>query len=274
MADGGEAVPVVGVVGLGVIGAALARVLADAGHDVVGYDVSAEAIAAADERLRAARSPSEVSEAADVVIIAVHGDAQVLEVAAGADGLLRAAAPAPHVVIVSTVTLTTIRSVGEAADAYGVAVLDCGITGGQTLVEHGTLVAMLGGEDHAVAAVRPVIEVFGRPTVHTGPPGTGMQAKIARNMIIYGGWFVAGEAARLAEAGGVGVAQLALICDAADQAISQPVGLLRPGAPKPPRDRLLGFVHKDLHAALELGAELGVELPVTALVERTSDALL
>jgi 3-hydroxyisobutyrate dehydrogenase len=265
----------VGVVGLGVIGEGLVRVLSSHGHPLVGFDVSDAAVGRLQPSIRPAGSPREVAEAADVVIVAVHGDDQVRAVVAGDDGLLAAERPAPHVVVVSTVTLETIRWAADAAAARQVQLLDCGITGGQRLREEGRLVAMLGGDDDAVAAVRPVVELFGAPTLHMGGLGTGMRAKIARNMIIYGCWYIASEAARLAHAGGVDVEQLAAICDAADHGVSRPVGLLRDADPSvPARERLLGFVHKDLGAALALGEELGVELPAAELVERTSDALL
>jgi 3-hydroxyisobutyrate dehydrogenase len=282
ISDAASVRTVVGVVGLGAIGAGVARSLANHDYEVVGYDVRPEAVAALAGVARPTATPCELAEASEVVFLAVYDDAQVRDVLSRDDGVLAAAAGVRAVVILSTVTLDTIRWAEHEARARGVSVLDCGVTGGHALTEQGSIVAMVGGSPDAVAAVRPVIEAFGSPTVHTGALGTGMQAKLARNMIVYGRWYVAWEALRLAEAGGVAPEHLIEICDAADR-LQDPLSELRrgalPGAPpsaeiRERRQRLSGFVHKDLRAAIERGEELGIALPAAALVEQTHEELL
>jgi 3-hydroxyisobutyrate dehydrogenase-like beta-hydroxyacid dehydrogenase len=271
----------VGVVGVGLIGAGVAKPLLRGGYDVVGFDLRPDVVE--EVGARRAVSLTELAEAADLVLVSVYDDAQVREVLTGDDSLLAAASAPRAVFILSTVNLDTIRWAAEEGARHGVAVLDCGVSGGTTLRRHGRIAVMVGGDEEMVEWARPALETFGVPTVHVGPLGTGMSAKIARNMITYGGWFVAVEAARIAEAGGVDVEKLVQICEAADESTGGPIGILkrgiRPGVPaddedRVARERLMGYVHKDLGAAFALGAELGVDPAGARVVEREFPKLL
>ncbi len=273
----------VGIVGMGSIGAGVARALGMHGYAPVGYDVRAEAVEALQPVVSPAASLVELSGRVEAVLVAVYDDAQVRDVLAGPSSLLAADSPAGTVVILSTVSLETIRWASEQGRSRGVSVLDCGVTGGQGLRSQGQIVAMVGGEADAVARVMPLLATFGAPVVHTGALGTGMRAKLARNMITYGCWYVVLEATRLAAAGGVDVDRFLEINDAADRLMGGALALLRRGVrPGPPssdadretRTRTAGYVHKDLRAAFDLARELGVEVPGAVLVEREYDALL
>jgi 3-hydroxyisobutyrate dehydrogenase-like beta-hydroxyacid dehydrogenase len=270
-----------GVVGLGPIGTGVARALANAGHDVVVFDVRPEPAAALADVATSAATLPELSDAR-VVFVAVHDDAQVREVLDDDRGILAPGSSVQTIVILSTVTLDTIRWAEERAARHGAHVLDCGVTGGRALGERGKIVAMVGGDEAAVEAARPVLEAFGEPTVYTGALGTGMQAKLARNMIIYGRWYTIWEALRLAEAGGVPFERMLDICAAADD-LQNPLAEIRRGAlpGEPPtegdralRERLSLFIHKDLRAALERAEELGVSAQLAALVEREHEEML
>jgi 3-hydroxyisobutyrate dehydrogenase len=271
----------VGVVGLGEIGGPVAGVLIGAGHPVVGYDVRPEAVEASG--VHPVSTLAELGEQADVVLIAVYDAAQVVEVLSGDDSVLDAASPPRAVCILSTVPLETIRWAAEHAASRGVTVLDCGVTGGTTLRTHGRIAVLVGGDTETVEWLRPAFESFAEPLVHMGPLGTGMAAKLARNMIVYGGWFIATEAAGLAAAAGVEIERLIEVCDVADESTGGPVGLLkrgmRPGQARDAEDekgraRLTAFVHKDLEAAFALADELGVEVAGARLVENAFPRLL
>jgi 3-hydroxyisobutyrate dehydrogenase len=272
-----------GIVGAGMIGSGVARALRRAGHEVTAYDVAAEAVGAIADVADAKPSPREAADSADAVFVAVYDDRQVREVLEGQESVLAAATPPRAVVILSTVPLETIRWAADRGAAQGVSVLDCGVTGGPGLRERGEIVAMVGGDDEAVAAVRPLIETFGKPTIHTGPLGTGMNAKIARNLFTYATWLVALEAGRLAESGGVPRERFVEICEAGDQMMGGPLAILkRMNMGSPPasaedgaaRERLVGYVHKDLHAAFELADELGVEVPAARLTDGVFEDVL
>lgn len=264
----------VGIIGLGVIGAGIARALAGAGHVVVGMDLDPEAVGRLSGVARPLTSSAAVATESQLVIVAVHNDAQVRDVLGGDDGVFSVADPPQDVVVVSTVSLETITWAAGTAPP-GVSIMDCGVTGGERLTKEGRLVAMIGGPGEAVARVTPVLSTFGDPIIHTGPLGSGMVAKLARNVVLYGSWLVGLEAASLARAGGVDVAQLAAVCDAADRGgMSRPLALATLAAESeggPSRQRILGFVHKDLGAARALAAHLDVDMPTANLVEREVD---
>jgi 3-hydroxyisobutyrate dehydrogenase-like beta-hydroxyacid dehydrogenase len=129
----------------------------------------------------------------------------------------------------------------------------------------------------------PLLSTFGDPVVHTGALGTGMRAKLARNLLTYGRWHVVLEAARLAAAGGVDLGEFLRVNEAADKLGGGSLMLLRRGirpggqageSERQALARTAGYLHKDLHAAIQLASELGVEVPAAILVEREFDALV
>jgi 3-hydroxyisobutyrate dehydrogenase len=273
----------VGVIGLGSIGANVARALVGHGYSTVGYDIRAEALDALEGLVFPAQSVEELSSRVQAVLVAVFDDAQVRDLLSGPSSLLTADDPARVIVILSTVSLDTIRWAAEQGRSRGVSVLDCGVTGGQGLREQGKIVAMVGGDEEALEAVMPLLATFGAPVVHTGELGTGMRSKLARNLLTYGCWFVVLEATRLAAAGGVDPDQFLQINEAADELMGGSLSLLRrgvrPGAPGSESDRetvarTAGYLHKDLRAAVALAGELGVQVPAALLVDREFNALV
>jgi 3-hydroxyisobutyrate dehydrogenase-like beta-hydroxyacid dehydrogenase len=246
------------------------------GHELVVCDVAEEATRPFAETARIASNPAAVSEWADVVVVAVVNDHQVIEVVTGPDGVLSKARQGTSLLIVSTVTAQTVRRVAAEAAGLGCWVVDCGVSGGPAAAAEGQLVAMVGGTEAAVVRVRPVLDAFSSVVIHMGPAGSGLQAKLARNIIQYGSWLAAYEGQRLAEAAGIELSKLALAVRESEKFIGgssrlmfretvEPfgddahpgiVGAMRAGA---------SLAHKDLDAALELAAELGLELPMTVL---------
>jgi 3-hydroxyisobutyrate dehydrogenase len=274
---------VVSVIGLGRIGGGAVRSLARAGHQIRGYDVSAEAIKAVEEHAYAAGSPRDAARGADVVFLAVFDDVQLRDALTGDDGVLAALPPPRVVVILSTVSASTIEWAGGLARAAGVGLLDCGVTGGGAAIEHGAIVALVGGDEATVDLARPALEAFADPIIIMGSLGSGMKAKLARNMIVFGCWYVVSEAARLATAAGVDVVKLIEASEAADRWSGGPMALLARHEIRPDdgqsadedslarRRQFSNYAHKDISAALALAAELGLELPGAAIVEQRFD---
>jgi 3-hydroxyisobutyrate dehydrogenase len=275
----------VAVIGLGRIGGGVARALVrNRGDDVTGYDPVPEAGAAVAEQVRIAPSPRDAAAGAEVVFVAVYDDAQVREAFSGENGVL-AAEPAPAVVVIlSTVTAETIRWAAAEAAEVGVAVLDCGVTGGHRALETTGMAAMIGGDENAYERAKPFIDGFANPALLMGPLGAGMVAKLARNMVVFGTWYVTSEAARILAGSGVDIDKFVEISDSGDRTSGGPTGLLKRGIlpTEEPRDDgdlavrrgTAAYAHKDVKAALALADELGIELPAAALVEqRFEDAL-
>ena len=271
----------VAVIGLGRIGGGLVRALTRTrDYELMGFDPSPDAVAAVAGKARAAGSPREAASGAEVVFVAVFDDAQVRKALSGPDGVLAGDPPPKAVVILSTVTPETIRWAGAEAERAGIGLLDCGVTGGPAM-EEASMAAMIGGDEDVYAFAKPFIDGFANPALFMGPLGTGMKAKLARNMIVFGSWYVTAEAARVAAAAGVDLDKLVEASDAGDRWSGGPTGLLkrgiRPGeqvvdeADLAIRKGLAAYAHKDVTAARIFAAELGIELPVATLVEQRFD---
>jgi 3-hydroxyisobutyrate dehydrogenase-like beta-hydroxyacid dehydrogenase len=196
----------------------------------------------------------------------------------GDAGVLTAAPPPAIACVLSTVTLDTLRWAGDVAQRAGVMLIDCGVTGGQGLRTHGTIVVLAGGSDAALARARPALEAFAAPLLHIGPVGAGMQAKLARNLMHYSGWYAAWEAASIAVACGIDVDKLVEAHEVSNRLSSGGgTSLLRrgigpgmiepnPGANLTARCQSADFARKDLGYVLELASELGLSLPGAELV--------
>ena len=271
-----------GVIGLGQIGRGIAQNMLRAGHELVVCDVAEEATRSFIETAWVAPTPSELSELADVVVVAVVNDDQVIEVITGAHGALNTAREGTSFLIVSTVTAQTVRRVEAQAGDVGCGVVDCGVSGGPVAAAEGQLVAMVGGTEEAVDRVRPVLDAFSSLVIHMGPAGTGLQAKLARNIIQYGSWLAAYEGQRLAERAGIELSKLALAVRESDKLIGGSSRLMFRDTAEPfGEDAHPGIVeamraganlaHKDLDAALELASELELDLPMTALAASLAD---
>src|SRR6202035_5311388 len=156
-----------------------------AGLDLVVCDLRAEATAPFEPAAHVAATPALLGARADVVIVAVVDDHQVLAVLAGDDGALAGAVPGSAVVILSTVSPATVDAVAALAARRDVDVLDCGVSGGPQASADGALVAMVGGDASVVERVRPALDCFTSLVVHMGPVGAGLKAKLARNLVQY-----------------------------------------------------------------------------------------
>jgi 3-hydroxyisobutyrate dehydrogenase len=270
------------VVGLGTIGGSVADNLITSGLPVVVYDVRAEAADAYRGRAQVAGSATDVARRADIVVVAVVDDGQVRTVLSGPGGGLAAARAGTVFVVVSTISAGCVAAIGAEASDTGVAVIDCGVTGGPGAAASGDLVCMVGGDPSTLERAQPVFDAIGSLTLHMGPFGAGLAAKLARNVAQYGSWLAAYEGQVLAEAAGVELAKLATAIRTSDERTGGVAALMfrTTVAPFTATDDAglvaamrqgSSLAHKDLAAALELGRTLGVELPLAAMTEARCD---
>ena len=268
----------VGFIGLGNIGAPMATRLVDWPDGLVVFDVHAPAMDTFVEKgATAAASPAEVAESAEVICIVVQNEAQVRQVLDGPDGILRTAGPGTVVAVHSTISAEGAEALAALAAASQVDVVDAPVSGGAMGAHSGTLAVMLGASESAAQKVRPVLERFASLVQHMGPVGAGTRTKIARNLISFAGFAVAGEAQRLAEAAGLDLLKLGEVVRHSDGVTGGPGAVMvRPTAatmdesdglrPIFEHSRSLGA--KDLELARAMAAELGVEVPFAALAEQ------
>lgn len=268
----------IGFIGLGNIGAPMARRLLDRPDELVVLDVAAAATAPfAAEGATVAATPAELAARAWVISIVVRDETQVAEVLDGPDGLLAAATAGTVVAVHSTISAEGAVALAERASAAGVDLVDAPISGGAMGAHEGTLAVMVGGSDDAVERARPVLERYAALVVHCGPVGQGTRMKIARNLITFASFAAVGEAQRLAQAAGLDVAALGDVVRHSDR-VTGGAGaiMLRPDASVMADDDGLRpiFAHtaalgtKDLELAAELGDGLNVDTPVAELARR------
>jgi 3-hydroxyisobutyrate dehydrogenase len=263
--------------GLGHMGLPMAKNLAEAGHEVVGFDVmpaardaGRDAGLAMAETGTAAVGASESRAAAEVVITMFQTGQQVLDAyrgPGGDDGLLAAAPTGTLFIDCSTIAVEDARAAQELAESAGHRALDAPVSGGVVGAENATLAFMVGGSDEDFEAARPLLEAMGRRVVHCGGAGLGQAAKVCNNMILAVSQIAVAEAFVLGER--LGLSHQALF-DVASNASGQCWALTTncpvPGpVPTSPanRDYQPGFagalMNKDLGLAEHAIASTGVE---------------
>ena len=182
----------IGFIGLGNMGAPMAANLAAAGHDVIGFDLTA-------------RSPKGVAtgvtvldavEGRDAVITMLPNGAILRDVAAQIGDAL---SPDTLFIDCSTVDVESARAVAEMVTVQGHAAIDAPVSGGTVGAVAGTLTFMAGGTAEAFARALPLLEIMGQKAVHCGDAGAGQAAKICNNMILGATMIVTCEAFALAD---------------------------------------------------------------------------
>lgn len=173
----GECRVKIGFIGLGNMGAPMARNLAAAGHQVSGFDLAAPM----PEGVTASESAAAAASGADVVITMLTDGGIVRRVA---DEVIPAMPEGTVLLDCSTVDVESARAVAAQANAAGLGALDAPVSGGIGGAEAGTLTFMVGGDEAAYRTALPLFEIMGQKAVHCGPSGNGQAAKICNNMIL------------------------------------------------------------------------------------------
>ncbi len=258
----------VGVIGLGVMGAPMARNLVEAGFDVVGYSRSPGPV----ERLvaaggRAGTSVADVTAQADALFTVLPDSPDVEDVVLGPDGVLAHAREGLLLIDSSTVRPETSRTVAEAARTLGVHPLDAPVSGGEKGAVDGTLSIMVGGRETDFAAARPLFDAVGATVVHVGGDGAGQTVKAANQMIVAGVIALVSEALVLLEASSVpaGAALDVLRGGLAGNQVMNVKGAGMLARAFEPGFRI-DLHHKDLGIALAVARAAGVAVPTTGVV--------
>lgn len=172
----------IGFVGVGKMGAPMARNLLKAGYGVTVFDVDAGAAAALEPSgARIAAAAVEAAAGADCIVTMLPAGGHVRDVY---DEVIPAAPDGALAIDCSTIDVATARAVADAAAARGLAMLDAPVSGGVAGAEAGTLTFMVGGPADAFARAGPVLGTMGRKIVHAGGAGNGQAAKICNNMML------------------------------------------------------------------------------------------
>ncbi len=173
----------IGFIGLGNMGAHMARRLLKAGHKVFVYDIRQEAIRnIAAHGAVAARSPKEVADVAETVMASLPTPEVVLKVATGADGIIEGRR-VRRFVDLSTTGSVVARRIFNLLEEKNIVQIDAPVSGGVRGAERGTVAVMASGPRADVAAVEPALKVIGKFFFIGERPGAGQTMKLCNNVL-------------------------------------------------------------------------------------------
>jgi 4-hydroxybutyrate dehydrogenase / sulfolactaldehyde 3-reductase len=174
----------VGFIGLGTMGAPMAKNVMKGGHALTVHDVNEAAVRGlVDAGAKAARSPKEVAAASEVVITMLPDGPDVERVAFGSDGLVCGLRANAIYVDMSTIDPAVTRKVGAAVASRGAVMIDSPVGKTAEFAVQGKLTLMVGGPADAIARVRPVLDCMGTDFFHCGELGAGEAMKLINNLL-------------------------------------------------------------------------------------------
>ncbi|HKX15606.1 MAG TPA: NAD(P)-binding domain-containing protein, partial [Propionibacteriaceae bacterium] len=254
-------------IGLGIMGAPMARHLTKAGHTVIGFNRSPGPV----ERLMAAggKGASSVTEAvreADVIITVVPDSPDVESLALGEGGIYANARHASIHVDMSSIRPDVAARLADAGKAAGVRVMDAPVSGGETGAIEGTLSIMVGADRADFDEVKPILDTMGTTVVLVGPPGSGQTVKAANQLIVAGTIELVAEAIVFLRAYGVDTeAAIAVLAGglAGNRILERKAANMLAGNFQP--GFRIDLHHKDMGIVTAAARERDVAIPLGAL---------
>ena len=179
----------IGFIGLGNMGAPMARNLLKAGHELTVFDVvqsNVDALVAHGAgKAKAATTPASIlKEGVEVIVTMLPAAQHVKSVYLGNDGILSGNVDGVILIDSSTIDPMSAREVAKAAAAKKALMLDAPVSGGTGGAEAGTLTFMVGGEEGLYAQMQSLLQAMGKNIVYCGAAGNGQVAKVANNMLL------------------------------------------------------------------------------------------
>jgi len=266
----------IGYIGLGIMGASIARNLMKAGHELIVHNRSRAIVdQLVSEGAKAALGPKEVAEQVEFVFTNLPDSPDVEQVVLGKNGIIEGAHEGLIYIDNSTIKPETARYLAGELEKVGIDALDAPVSGGDVGAKNGTLTIMVGGKQAAFDKAAPLFQAMGKAWVLVGDSGAGQIAKVC-NQIIVGAQMVAlAEALITAQKAGVDPSRMV-------EAIKSGAAQMWTLDVKPPRlfagNRTPGFKaymqHKDLGIVMDTGKTYGIPLPMTAVVQQLFTAML
>jgi 3-hydroxyisobutyrate dehydrogenase len=258
-------------IGLGNMGGGMAANLVKAGHRVNAFDLSADALARAQEN--GCAMFTSVRDAVDGVdaVVSMLPNGKIVDSVFENDVLGHA--PTGAILLdCSTIDVDTARKVTADAVAAGYDMVDAPVSGGIAAANGGTLTFMVGGTDTAFARAEPILSAMGKAVIHAGGSGAGQAAKICNNMLLGASMIATCETFAMAEKLGL---DLQTFYDISSKASGQnwsmtsycPVPGVGPTSPAD-NDYQGGFATalmlKDLKLAMEAAQSVNADVPMGA----------
>jgi len=261
----------VAFIGLGVMGAPMARHLAAAGHHVTVFNrtgAKADAWVAANGG-RAAPTPKAAASGAAFVFVCVGNDSDLREVVLGEDGALAGMDGGAVLVDHTTASADVARELASAASDHGIGFIDAPVSGGQAGAENGTLTVMCGCDDDTTfAAARDVIMSYAKACELMGAAGAGQLTKMVNQICIAGVVQGLAEGINFALRAGLDVAKVvATIGKGAAQSWQMDNRALTMAKDEFDFGFAVEWMRKDLGICMDEAARNGSALPVTEIID-------
>jgi len=256
-----------GYVGLGAMGGLMAERLMAKGHTVTGYNrTRSKAQGLVDKGMKWGESPREVAAASDATFVMVTNSAALEAVANGPDGLLAGLGAGKLLIDMSTVSPAVSRALAAKVRAAGADMVDAPVSGSVVTLQQGKLSVMVGGEAATFERVKPLLEDVGPRVTHVGPNGLALSMKIAINLSLAVQMLAFSEGLLLAEKSGI--PRETAVDVMTHSVIGSPMVQYRgPMVLNMPDEAWfdVNMMQKDMLLALEMGRQLDVPLPTTAV---------
>jgi len=256
-----------GFIGLGTMGGQMVARLLGKGHTVTGYNrTRSKAQWLIDKGMRWADSPREVAAATDVTFAMVTNSAALTAIADGPDGLLAGLSKGKLFVDISTVAPAVSRTLAAKIREKGADMLDAPVSGSVLTLQQGKLSVMVGGRAETFARVKPILEDIGPKVTHVGDNGLALTMKIAINLNLAVQMLAFSEGVLLAEKSGI--RRDTAVDVMVHSAVASPMVQYRgPFVLQQPDQAWfdVNMMQKDMLLAMELGRQLNVPLPTTAV---------
>jgi len=245
----------------------MAQRLLAAGHTVNGYNrTKSKAQWLLDAGMKWAGTPLAAAEAAEITFSMVTNTEALQAVTSGADGIVAGLSAGKIYIDMSTVSPAASRDIAKQVEAKGAQMLDAPVSGSVITLEEGKLSIMVGGNRDAFQRALPILQAIGPKVTHVGGNGLAVSMKIATNLSLAVQMLAFSEGLLLAEKSGIPPETAVEVL--LNSVIASPMVKYRgPFVLKMPDEAWfdVNMMQKDMLLALEMGRQLDVPLPTTAI---------
>ena len=256
-----------GFVGLGVMGSQMVARLLDKGHEVTGYNrTRSKAQWLIDRGMKWGSSPRAVSAAADLTLSMVANSEALTSIADGPDGIVAGLGPGKIWIDISTVSPAVSRAIAARVREKGADMVDSPVSGSVSTLQEGRLSVMVAGRRETFERVKPLLQDIGPKVTYVGENGLALSMKIATNLQLAVQMLAFCEGVLLAEKSGI-ARETAVDVLTHSVAGSPMVQYRGPFVLQMPGEAWfnVNMMQKDMMLALEMGRQLDVPLPTTAV---------
>jgi 3-hydroxyisobutyrate dehydrogenase-like beta-hydroxyacid dehydrogenase len=257
----------VGFIGLGIMGGQMVNRLLSKGHTVTGYNrTRSKAQWLIDKGMKWEDSPRAVAAASDFTFAMVTNAAAISAITEGSDGMLAGLGPGKIFLDMSTVSPSVSRALAAKVRERGADMVDSPVSGSVITLQEGKLSVMVGGRRETFEKVQPLLQDIGPKVTYVGDNGVALSMKIATNLSLAVQMLAFSEGVLLAEKSGI--AREIAVDVLTHSAVASPMIQYRgPFVLKQPEEAWfdVNMMQKDMVLAMELGRQLDVPLPTTAI---------